>query len=143
MCRGELDAQEPASSKGSAGAAERALNKFLKSLDRLKDSESGGLRPDAVQEFIQLMRGAKHREERAAVLELLGENPQRSAMTQFLRFRGLQFLRIFLADFAEAGDAGLQRMTVNVLMELPVGTKNVVDQVRHAGSSLILCARFT
>lgn len=65
---------------------------------------------------------------RAAILEVLGGSSDATALHTFLRFRGLQFLRIYLRDFVEAEDDRLLTLMMDVLTLLPVGTKNVVNQ---------------
>ena len=68
---------------------------------------------------------ANHREE---IIDILIYPADPLALNSFLRFRGLQFLRIYLEDFIEAKDDHLLEKMMKVLNRLPVGTKNVVDQ---------------
>jgi hypothetical protein len=59
---------------------------------------------------------------------VLGGSAELQVLNSFLRFRGLQFLRMYLESFIEVGDEALLTSMMHVLKLLPVGTKNVVNQ---------------
>mmetsp|Transcript_24583 Transcript_24583/g.73705 ORF Transcript_24583/g.73705 Transcript_24583/m.73705 type:complete len:680 (+) Transcript_24583:187-2226(+) len=125
-CRGELDAKvDP--TNASRGAAERALKRLHHSLEELCDGEAG-LRMDSVLELLKILRSTYQTDHRAVILEFLCSPITPAVLNTFLRFRGLQFLRMYLDDFVDGGADDLMPLMMRVLTSLPVGTRNVADQ---------------
>lgn len=132
-CRGELGAEkeEGGSRRKSGGssvsAIERARKKLQNALVSFKDTE-GGLHPKSVVQFMKKMHTTDIPEDRTLILEFLNEtvgSTDEFCLSQFLRFHGLSFMKKYLDETEETP---IQTLCLQIIEQLPVGTRNVLDK---------------